>query len=131
MCIEDIAISRRSYKRVTSIQDSVPVNLPANPDRLSVRVMVPLVSGVAATISDTQANALSTIGYKAARYNDNGISDMGVVMDLMLSYKDDGPAVQDAMSISVTGSNSYIVETLMMPELAQAVNERLNSLRAR
>ena len=131
MCIEDIAISRRCWKKVTVVPGATAVTLPANVDRLSVRLSFSAGSLETGVISDTPANAAALRGYKVAYLVPNTVGDAVGTVDLSIDYRTDGPAVMDSVSVYLSGGPGYVVETIMMPELAQLVRDRLNNMKAR
>lgn len=122
MCIEDIAIARRCYKVITRLAAGTARRLPANPDRIAVRLSCDANTSSIGTISPTETDATSGNGYKSSLIT-LPVAGVGVgYIDLVMDYRNDGPAVQDELWVFVDVGSPFVVETIMQEELAAEVS---------
>lgn len=128
MCIEDIAISRKCYKVITQCPAGTVIRLAANPSRLSVRIGGRITVNTLAVISDSSANAALFLGYITGEIRVGASSDKIAVFDMKLDYRTDGPIVQEELFVLLGTNAGYVVETIMMNELAAAVGKHLDKL---
>lgn len=121
MCIEDIAISRRCYVKKTTVSNGVVLTLPANPDRIAVRLSCIAASPCFGVISDTATNINNGTGIKIFFVRFTGGNDTVGVAEANITYQTDGPVVQGSLSFYLSGADGWVNEVVMNSELAAYV----------
>lgn len=123
MCIEDIAIARRTYTKTTTIAINTTTRIPANPDRLSVTLEAVGIASGAMTLSSSSADSLAGLGWAHISARDDSISNFSERYDLHATYRDYGALVQDDVWARIDSSNGLMTEVIMQDDLANEVRQ--------
>lgn len=129
MCIEDVAISRLTQERVTTVAPGTPVVLKANPDRLAVRVCY---DGSAAgrvelqALDETTGTFFDVLSIWIA-VTDTGGLPFGNASDY-ISYLNDGRLSTRTLQVVATGAICTVVETIALPSLAKIIARRIKEI---
>lgn len=130
MCIDSIAIARRTYVKHTDVPAASNVTFPANPDRIGVIVGVGGTADYNTLVYLTDRGAGANASLTISR--GSGVTTPSMVT---LTVAEHGAAVMNEFSVShiptVAGPVCTVTEIIMQPELSAAVNHRLNSLQSR
>lgn len=128
MCIEDIAIARKTYPKRTLIAGGSTVSLEPNPNRIAVVCTVQAtVSGdlVVATSSDDTANMR---GLAVVSFGPVAGQEYWANTTLVLSYQHYGGAVMGPLYIRSSNASGVATEILMDDSLQRAVAAKTREL---
>lgn len=131
MCLQDLAISRHTYPKVTLAAFNATTRLKPNADRIGLLVSIQSVfnADVVVYVSALVDGFEAPIARFVASHT-TGSTETGQTY-LALNTTDYGGVIQGDLSVTMDGASSYIIERIATPELSKAIkaeSERIMKL---
>lgn len=127
MCLEDVAISRRSYTKATVVAAGSTTTFLANLERIAMTFKVSGLTGCSMYVSDVSTDPGFQFGFLIYRNVIAGGSDMRYVADPKITYLTHPGIIHGRISVGAIGEQVMVLETLLMPEIAANVDRLLAS----
>ena len=128
MCMQDLAIARRTYKKVTVAEPGVVLSLDRNNQRIGIRVGCGFVGPGGAGFSITiqpDSGASASVLYTFAGITGTSEFSYTGPPQWAIDYRGDPALCIDGVNVSPGDSNVVVIETLLEPDLAKAVASEL------
>ena len=128
MCVEDIAISRGTYTKTTTVTANSSVDLPANIDRIAISVETHGFSNSRVMLSRGRGTAANSTGFQIGACVNAVPSEKIGEVKISADYKQYPGLIQEELSVSCVGTAGLIIEHIMTPDLARAVRRAEDKL---
>lgn len=131
MCIEDIAVARRTYTKATSYTAGSVTTLSANVDRLALIIGCETTSVNGGSLRIFHSEAARALGHSWWSYESlSTVNNTYAAFRSppVVTYATHGHLVMEEMIIVSVNSRGTLIEIIAMPELANEVAKELRKI---